>query len=65
MSRGPSFVSSTWITLMKRSDQLSASLMKIKRIFMMQILFPHHHAFKLEINNFPNESPHYLEIKNI
>ena len=39
--------------------------MKIKRIFMMQILLPHHHAFKLEINNCPNKNPHYLEIKNI
>lgn len=51
MSEGPSIVSSTWIMLMKRSDQLSASLMKIKRIFMRQTCSPHHHAFKLEINN--------------
>lgn len=29
----------------------------------MQILFLHHHAFKLEINNTQNKYPHYLEIK--
>ena len=39
--------------------------MKIERIIMMQVLFPHHHACKLEINNPPNKNPHYLEIKKL
>lgn len=34
---------------MKKIDQFSASLMKIKKIVMMQTLLLYHHAYKLII----------------